>query len=350
MTQQKKRRKFSIFRKRFLLTSILILIFLIVFSLIVLAIIKDKNSICGDGTLDGKCSSRNPYFCENGVLIEKASVCGCSELLVKEGDLCKSNYQVEPKSINLKYILRGEEASIDFVVYKGMVDYISALSTNIIYNGNEQPSRRDFKLKKINEEQQRELLLPLVTKIQNLAKDQNDQIRIAVSLVQQISYGGSDKNIVIRSNQINYSRYPYEVLYDMEGVCEGKSELLVFLLNEMGYGMSLFYYPLENHEVVGVQCPIKYSLDGTGYCFIETTGPSIISNSNEYYLGWGRLRSDPEIIFISGGDSLSKNLYEYKDAESFVRLGDLVREEGELNFFQDLFLDHLKEKYGLEHI
>lgn len=350
MVQQKKRRKLFVFRKEFLLSLVFILSFLILFILIVFFIVKDKNSICGDGTLDGKCSSREPYFCDKGVLIEKASICGCSELLSEDGDSCKSDYQFGAKMVSLEYVLRGERKEINFTVYKGLVDYISDLPAIILYNGDEQPSRRDFKLKKINEEQQRELLLPLVTKIQNLAKKKEDQARIAVSLVQNIPYGGSDKNIVIRSNPINYSRYPYEVLYDKKGVCEGKSELLAFLLNEIGYGVSLFYYPLENHELVGIQCPIKYSLNGTGYCFTETTGPSIISNSQEYYLGWGRLRSEPEIIFISGGNSLPKNLYEYQDAKNFVWLGDIVREEGELNFFLDLFLDHLKKKYGLEHI
>jgi len=32
--------------------------------------------------------------------------------------------------------------------------------------------------------------------------------------------GGSDKfNYIGKNNSVNYSRYPYEVLYDEEGVC-----------------------------------------------------------------------------------------------------------------------------------
>ena len=74
----------------------------------------DQPTTCGDGTLYDSCSLRKPYFCEDGVLVEKASVCGCSELLTKEGDSCISKYQTNPKSITLNYILRGEERKIDF--------------------------------------------------------------------------------------------------------------------------------------------------------------------------------------------------------------------------------------------
>lgn len=333
-------------KKIFLISLIFILILLIV----LISLFVNNKVICGDGTPEGNCSLRKPYFCLNGILVEKAFFCECPENLTKGGNLCFSKYQTNPKEITLDYILRGEEKKINFTVYEGMVDYISQLPKSLYYFGDEKPLRQDFKLKKINEEKQRELLLPLVIQIQNLAENERDQVRIAISLVQKIPYKESGKNVTIGLNNINYSRYAYEVLYDMRGVCEGKSELLAFLLKEMGYGVVLFYYPLENHETVGVKCPIEYSLNNSGYCFIETTGSSILSNDQEYYLGWGKLTSEPEVIFISEGNSLDKNFYEYKDAKDFIKLNEIVEKEGELNIFRHLKWESLKEKYGLEYI
>jgi hypothetical protein len=334
-------------KKIFLISLIFILILL---SIIILFFINNNKKLtCGDGTFEGNCSSLKPYFCLNKTLIEKASVCECPKNLAREGDSCISRYQISPKNISLKYVLHGKKGRINFVVYDGMIDYISQLPKSIYYSNEEKPSRQDFKLKKINEKEQRELLLPLVVEIQNIAEDKNDRVRIAVSIVQQIPYGESIKNITLGINQINYSRYAYEVLYDNQGACEGKSELLAFLLKEMGYSVVLFYYPLENHEVVGIKCPDKYSLKDTGYCFIETTGPSIISNDQEYYSEWGKLSSNPEVIFISEGNSLDY-LYEYKDAKDFIKLNDLVENEGELNIFRHLKWESLKEKYGLRDI
>jgi len=325
---------------------ILILIFLILFFFNVF--IKESFLLCGDGTFNENCSSRKPYFCLNGTLIEKASVCDCPEILTKKGDLCISRYQTNPKNIILKYVLRGEENEIDFVVYKGMVDYISSLPKSIYHSEDEKPSRGDFQLGSINEEEQKELLLPLVTKIQNIANNKEDQVRIAISIVQGIPYGESGKIITLGPNRVNHSRYPYEVLYDMQGVCEGRSELLAFLLKEIGYGVALFYYPLENHEVVGIKCPMKYSLDNTGYCFVETTGVSIITNNQDYYIGWGKLSSEPEMILTLDGISLSNNLYEYKDAKDLIKISKVIDEKGEINFFQHNKLESLRKKYGLE--
>lgn len=346
MIQQKRKRKSSKSWKIFLIILILLL-FILILLFFLLSVTKEKSYVCGDNTLNEKCSLRKPYFCLNGTLLKRASVCGCSDLLTKKDELCISKYQINSKNISLRYILRGEEDEIDFVVYEGLVDYLLNLPKFIYYQEDEKPSRKDFKLKRINEKEQRELILPLVTEIQNIAKDKNDQARIAISIVQNIPYNESERNITLGFSQINYSRYSYEVLYDMQGACEGRSELLAFLLKEIGYGVALFYYPLENHEAVGIKCPVQYSLDNTGYCFVETTGPSIISDNQGYYLGWGKLSSIPEIILISEGDSLDKNLYEYQDAEDLIKINTIIETKGEINIFYKNRLDYLRKKYGL---
>ena len=45
----------------------------------------------------------------DGVLVEKASVCNCPEVLTEKNDLCISKNQNDSKDITLKYILRGDE-------------------------------------------------------------------------------------------------------------------------------------------------------------------------------------------------------------------------------------------------
>ncbi len=303
---------------------------------------------CADGTFYETCSLRKPYFCSNGTLVEKASVCGCIKILTKKEDSCISKYQTNPKNITLKYVLRGEEKEIDYAVYGGMVDYLSGLPKSIYYREEEKPFRADFKLKNINEEEQRELLLPLVTKIQNIAKNKEDQARIAISIVQHIPYNKSEEIIVFGDNQaINYSRYPYEVLYDMQGVCEEKSELLAFLLREMGYSVVLFYYALENHEALGIKCPVEHSLNDTGYCFVEATEPSIITNDKNEYFIIGKLFSKPEVILISEGISLGDDLYEYTDAKFLININKIIEKKGKINFIRYWRLEKLREKYGL---
>ncbi len=328
----------------------LYLFFLSVFIIIlfVLFFMYDRSpEICGDGTPYGKCSMRQPYFCENGILVEKASVCGCSNISEISGDSCISKYMTNPKTITLNYILRGEEKSIGFTVYGGMADYLSNLPRVISSDeGEEIPSRQDFKLRNINEKNQRELLLPLVTKIQNIAENKKDQVRIAVSIVQNIPYGNSNKSLTVFNQKLGYSRYPYEMLYDEEGICEEKSELLVFLLKEINYDTAFFYFSEENHEAVGIKCPVRWSLKDTGYCFVETTGPAIIADSEVEYAQIGKISSEPEVIPISSGNSLGEKMYEYHDAKKLEKIRKAMQ-DGKINFLQKYNLDKLKEKYDL---
>lgn len=253
------------------------------------------------------------------------------------------NYTTEPKNITLNYILDGELNSFDFVVYKGLADYLENLPNTIRYSGNETPSRGDFAIRNINNTMQRDYLLPLISKIKDLDENKENQTRIAISIVQNIPYGGSNKTISIRRGlETNYSRYPYEVLYDNQGLCGEKTELLLFLLKEIGYNTSFFYFPEENHEALGIRCPEKYSLGDSGYCFVETTGPSIISDKSIVYVGDITLESKPEIYVISEGESLPEKMSEYKDAKKMHRIRNwwfMFNKKGKL--------DKLNKKYGL---
>lgn len=334
------------FQIRYLiLTIVVVLIFVLIIGNGFLNKIRggEETLSCGDGTPYGSCSSTKPYFCLEGVLELRTSSCGCPDVLIQQGENCVSKYQTDPKVVELNYILDGEQGVIDFLVYEGMANYLSGLSRSIFHDTGEIPSRADFKLKKIDEEEQRGLLLPLVKKIQDLTSDEEDQARIAISLVQNIPFGFSEKEVKLGGGKtLNYSRYPYEVLYDMKGICGEKSELLAFLLRDLGYGIAFFYHADENHESLGIKCPVEQSLGGTGYCFVETTGPAIITDDSIEYVGGIELNSEPEVIPISTGTSLGKNLYEYGDAKTMKKL-----RKGGFLLFKKLRLNRLKEKYGL---
>ena len=133
----------------------------------------------------------------------------------------------------------------------------------------------------------------------------------------------------------------------MQGVCGEKSELLVFLLRELGYGIVFFYHQEENHESVGIKCPEEYSLRKSGYCFVETTGSSIITDDEIEYVGGVKLLSQPEIFKISEGESLEEDLYEYKDAKKWIEIRNDIKENRELDVLKYFRWKSLKEKYGL---
>jgi hypothetical protein len=322
---------------------VLSLVFFLVLFTIFYPLFFNDVKTCNDGTPYNKCSNINPYFCSKGVLIENASVCGCSNVSRINADKCISDFQTEPKNIMLNYILRGKKGEINLTVYKKLYDYDSKLSRYISLNKN--PTLLDFKLKFINEPYQRELLLPLVVQIENVASSKEDQMRIAVSLVQNIPFGSSNKTFQMGDNKLEYQRYPYEVLYDMEGICSEKSGLLIFLLKEIGYGSAFLYYNPENHEAVGIKCPREESLNNTEYCFVETTGPSIITDEKTEYPGI--LNSIPEVLNVSDGISLGENLYEYRDARTLINLRKNIEKYGKVNFFQHINFQRIKKKYGL---
>jgi len=273
----------------------LIFIMLFLFGFFSFSYFFEKPLFCGDKTPYGNCSSNKPYFCEEGLLVKKASVCGCPEILEQKEDICFSEYRVGEKEVILKYA--GGE--INLSVYEGVKNYLESLPNQVYSSNGTLLSKQDFKMREINEPLQREFLIPLVVDIQNLNKDKKEQVKIAVRLVQNIPYGVSEKKDFFGGKILNHSRSIYEVIYNSEGICGEKSNLLSFLLREIGFGTAIFYYAEENHEAVGIKCSSYKDFEDTGYCFIETTEPYEIG---EYeFLKKFNVTSNPEIIFISDG-------------------------------------------------
>jgi len=316
-------------------------------TLVVLLIYVHPNAVpaCGDGSPYASCSADKPYYCSYGVLVENASECGCPPGSTGQGNSCISLYQNgSVKQANFSYVLDGKENSANFTMYTGLYNYLFSLPDSITSSDGKLPQRADFALKRINESYQKALLAPLVKEIENLVPGSKvDQARVAISLVQNIPWGSSGKKITFGGFKVDYSRYPYQVLYDNQGLCEEKSELLAFMLRDLGYGVVLFYYPQENHETVGIKCPMSESLNGTGYCFVETSGPAIISDSNLVYANGEKLNSSFQVVPISNGISLPTGLAEYGDAKKLTRLTD----KEWLNPISSMTLNALEKKYGL---
>jgi len=246
-----------------------------------------------------------------------------------------------PKNITLTYIIDGNSFGFSFVVYKGLNDYLASLPREISYY-TDPPTKKDFIMRDINQEDQKDFLIPLIDYIENITDNIDDQARIAVSIVQNIPYDWDGFYGSLTG------KYPYEVLYTQSGVCGEKSELLVFILRELGFEVAVFEYELESHRAVGIKCPIEYSYDSTGYCFVETTSPSIITDSDNEYIGVGKLTSY-SLIIISDGLSFNSVSEEYQDAKEFNRLNALaeasggILSQGDYNRWLELV-----NKYGIE--
>jgi len=291
---------------------------------------------CNDGTLYGKCSVQKPYYCLEGNIVKKASICGCGLHQIASGENCVPAFEITPKQEKYRYILNGKEDYIELTVYKELNDFLSNISRTY-YCDPECPADKEIELNYINNKEQKKYLKQLVSKIQSKTSDKKQQAQIAISLVQNIPYADSER----RHNALT-GRYPYEVLYDQRGVCGEKSKLLAFILRELGYGVSLFHYPEEKHMTAGIKCALEYSYKKSGYCFIETVEPIIPTYVPSEYVDIGEL-GEPTIIQISNGEEYEIK-EEYKDAQELERINSigLVLQPKDYAIWRDLM-----KKYGV---
>ncbi len=202
------------------------------------------------------------------------------------------SHKINPQTETLNY----GGGKINFIVYGDLNNYFSLLDRSIsYYEGETPPTSRDFILKEMNDDLQYQSLLPLVWEIRSKAKNPKDEANMAIRLVQNIPY---DYQALYSAYLVG--RYPYEVLYDNKGVCGEKSQLLAFLLKELGYGVVIFEYPSENHMAVGIICG-KGNYN-TNYCFIEATEPTQVGFIPQGYVGGADIRNaHPDIISVSKG-------------------------------------------------
>ena len=231
-------------------------------------------------------------------------------------------YRAYPVNKTFSYCLRGQRGNISITLYQGVVEHMRNIPRSV-YSSQMDKYWEIMVDRLIEDKVQDEYLTPLVAKIQSLTADPNDQLRIAVSLVQRIPY-----DMEAYRSDSTYMKSPYEVLYYNKGVCSEKSFLLAYLLKKLGYGVILLEYKEENHMAVAVKCPSQYAnfwYEGTGYCFIETTIPTIITYIPDTYIGSVKLKSTPRMIFVSDGREFTGVGEEYKDAKEYKQLEELAR-------------------------
>ncbi|MFA5246465.1 MAG: hypothetical protein WC408_01075, partial [Candidatus Micrarchaeia archaeon] len=111
-----------------------------------------------------------------------------------------------------------------------------------------------------------------------------------------------------------------------------------------------FDYP--QHEAVGIKCPLQYSFENTGYCFVESADTTIITDSEgDYYSSpttLSKLPSNPTMTVLSEGSSFDSVDEEYNDAETFKKLDEISEKTGGmLQMGEYSTWEGLVKKYGL---
>ena len=120
----------------------------------------------------------------------------------------------------------------------------------------------------------------MVTEIGRIAQRQHfnerETIEFTAAFVQSLPYAEDS----VATPYEEYPRYPLETLFDMAGDCEDTSILLASLLDRMGLGVVLVYFPSvagrQGHYGIGVLSVegiygTNWEYDGKRYFYIETT-------------------------------------------------------------------------------
>lgn len=243
------------------------------------------------------------------------------------------DFQLSPKTSSYSYIIENNRKFISFTVYGGLSDYFSDVRRSSP-SGPEKDVISDI----LGNDYQDEYLQPFIESIRSRSQNSDDHAKIAISVVQHIPYN--------RNKPYNTSSgwfYPYETMFSNGGTSADKSLLSAYLLKELGYDTVLFEYP--GHMAVGVKCSPDYDFYDTGYAFIETTEPTIITYVPDTYYGGDSASASPQVIRINEGKRVLDVSSEYRDA---TRLKQLERMGGVLD--QSQYTEWLKisSKYDLQ--
>ena len=115
----------------------------------------------------------------------------------------------------------------------------------------------------------------LVSGIEEVAQEEGysefEKVEFTNTFVQSLPYTADS----VTTSYDEYPRYPLETLVNNGGDCEDTAILLASLLDEMGYGVILLYFPGE-HTAVGILGGEEiygyyWEYDGDKYYYIETT-------------------------------------------------------------------------------
>lgn len=183
------------------------------------------------------------------------------------------------KQITLKCNYRGQKVTVKENLYKSIDDFYGADPKKRSYtalsnykgfvSSYPEDGAIDSLVQKINAK----------GKAMNLSKD--EILDLATCFVQNIPYDREKGKIVLsQGDGVNVNpldakamlgRFPYETLYDNEGICTDKSYLEAAIVEKMRYGVAILTFNKERHMAVGVKTPAKYSSYDGKYSYLETT-------------------------------------------------------------------------------
>jgi hypothetical protein len=248
-------------------------------------------------------------------------------------------YRASPQTIVYPYVLNGNRKSISFTTYGGLNNYLS-MNEPPSYN-----SHDDFIKRLTLDTEQDTYFKPLLDEIKKQSPNKDDQAKIAISIVQNIPYNYARADNITKKQNTSW-QYPYETIYLNSGVCIDKSLLLIYLLNKLGYDAVLFEFDQENHAAVGIKTNPEYMYKHTGYAFIETTRPTIITDSSgRYGINSAILTSTPAVTYLTNGNETIEVSQEYKDAKTYNELTATQQKLQPLIYRQ---LELIIWKYGLK--
>jgi hypothetical protein len=233
------------------------------------------------------------------------------------------------------YFIDGEPGFISFTTYGGLSGFFSNKSHSYHYDPD-----NGVIVELLENEVQNEFMRPFIEMIRQRSITGEDQAKIAISLVQRIPYNG---NSYTRTATDWY--YPYETLHNNEGSAADKSVLLAYILNELGYETVLFEFPA--HMAVGIKSSSRYSFYDTGFAYIETTRPTIITYEPDSGSGGFSISQNPRVIHLSGGRKAIDLSTEYGDAKRMKQLEEMG---GNLNQSYRAELAKISEKYDLDYV
>jgi hypothetical protein len=192
-------------------------------------------------------------------------------------DSPKKDYTTNPKEVDLGFF--------NFIVYQGVRDYLSKFLPAYNYSSHQETTLIPIRfLRDLDNPIQRKFLFPLTEEIEERRKNKKGRADMARRIVQNIPYGFEENT--------RRGKYPYEVLYDMKGVCCEKSGLLAFLLRELDFGVAVFDF--SDHRAVGIRS--RNGNFGTDYAYIETTDDYHVGEIPANFQG-----EKPELIVIEKG-------------------------------------------------
>ncbi|MBU0586400.1 hypothetical protein KJ780_02735 [Candidatus Micrarchaeota archaeon] len=279
-----------------------------------------------NGTVNhGECFSSKPSYCNDGRIVDNSSFCGCPNGYLAEKNLCINLYPADGYKTFL-WTYKGEPYWASLSINEEMNQYYEEIPREYLCAGDCPDNWEvDYYHQVLEDELQQQAVDDLVSSVNESNSDERLQILLAFS--QSIPYDWSATGDI---------EYPYQVIYNYKGVCNGKTMLGALIGKKLGYGVALFSYENESHMALGIKCPAQYASYNSSYCFIEMTANcSRFTDNSRVYAQGIRIISTPRIFEIYDGKALDENTLQ----EITEELADFRYAEQRIEVLEELISD-----------